>query len=241
MRTNWASGDKVTAADFNEISTMLASHDTTVDAHDGALSSQANAISVAATAAQEAKDAAAAAATAAQEAKDAAPSTTTTYTGTVWPLRPSTTASVVWVDPTGTATMPSGMVAGDVLLAADPTATTSRDLLLPAEQRFGLPWTATGAASITPGTSAAITASGGKLSMSGIAVTPGQQLTYSATSTQPVTLSWETWGGGGQSGSGWTTGASLPITVPAGSTELVLRIEYASDAATLSGVSVAVV
>ena len=32
MRTNWASGDKVTAADFNEISTMLASHDTTVDA-----------------------------------------------------------------------------------------------------------------------------------------------------------------------------------------------------------------
>ena len=30
MRTNWASGDKVTAADFNEISTMLARHDTTV-------------------------------------------------------------------------------------------------------------------------------------------------------------------------------------------------------------------
>ena len=66
MRTNWASGDKVTAADFNEISTML----TTVAAHDGALSSQANAISAAATAAQEAKDAAAA----------AAPSTTPTYT-----------------------------------------------------------------------------------------------------------------------------------------------------------------
>ena len=74
MRTNWASGDKVTAADFNEISTMLTRHDTTVDAHDGALSSQANAISAAATAAQEAKDAAAAAATAAQEAKDAAAS-----------------------------------------------------------------------------------------------------------------------------------------------------------------------
>ena len=166
---------------------------------------------------------------------------TVTYTGTAWPLRPDTTASVVWVDPTGTATVPSGMVAGDVLLAADPTAATTRDLLLPAEQRFGLPWTATGAASITPGTSAAITASGGKLSMSGIAVTPGQQLTYSATSTQPVTLSWETWGGGGQAGSGWATGTSLPITVPAGSAELVLRIEYASDAATLSGVSVAVV
>ena len=166
---------------------------------------------------------------------------TVTYTGTAWPLRPDTTASVVWVDPTGTATVPSGMVAGDVLLAADPTATTTRDLLLPAEQRFALPWTATGAASITPGTSAAITASGGKLSMSGIAVTPGQQLTYSVTSTQPVTLSWETWGGGGQAGSGWTTGTSLPITVPAGSAELVLRIEYASDAATLSGVSVAVV
>ena len=83
MRTNWASGDKVTAADFNEISTMLARHDTTVDAHNGALSSQANAISVAATAAQEAKDAAAAAATAAQEAKDAATTaapTTPTYT-----------------------------------------------------------------------------------------------------------------------------------------------------------------
>ena len=30
MRTNWASGDKVTAADFNEISTMLARHDATV-------------------------------------------------------------------------------------------------------------------------------------------------------------------------------------------------------------------
>ena len=74
MRTNWASGDKVTAADLNEISTMLTRHDTTVDAHDGALSSQANAISVAATAAQEAKDAAATAATAAQEAKDAAAS-----------------------------------------------------------------------------------------------------------------------------------------------------------------------
>ena len=74
MRTNWASGDKVTAADFNEISTMLTRHDTTVDAHDGALSSQANAISAAVTAAQEAKDAAAAAATAAQEAKDAAAS-----------------------------------------------------------------------------------------------------------------------------------------------------------------------
>ena len=59
MRTNWASGDKVTAADLNEISTMLARHDTTVDAHDGVLSSQANAISAAATAAQEAKDAAA--------------------------------------------------------------------------------------------------------------------------------------------------------------------------------------
>ena len=62
MRTNWASGDKVTAADLNEISTMLTRHDTTVDAHDGALSSQANAISAAATAAQEAKDAAATAA-----------------------------------------------------------------------------------------------------------------------------------------------------------------------------------
>ena len=70
MRTNWASGDKVTAADLNEISTMLTRHDTTVDAHDGALSSQANAISAAATAAQEAKDAA--------EAN--APSTTPTYT-----------------------------------------------------------------------------------------------------------------------------------------------------------------
>ena len=40
MRTNWASGDKVTAADLNEISTMLAGHDTTIAAHDGALSSQ---------------------------------------------------------------------------------------------------------------------------------------------------------------------------------------------------------
>ena len=83
MRTNWASGDKVTAADFNEISTMLARHDTTVDAHDGALSGQANAISAAVTAAQEAKDAAAAAATAAQEAKDTATTaapTTPTYT-----------------------------------------------------------------------------------------------------------------------------------------------------------------
>ena len=30
MLTNWASGDKVTAADLNEISTMLARHDTTV-------------------------------------------------------------------------------------------------------------------------------------------------------------------------------------------------------------------
>ena len=74
MRTNGASGDKGTAAYLNGISSMLASHDTTVDDHDGALSSQANAISVAATAAQEAKDAAAAAATAAQEAKDAAAS-----------------------------------------------------------------------------------------------------------------------------------------------------------------------
>ena len=36
MRTNWASGDKVTAADLNEISTMLAEHDTTIAAHDGA-------------------------------------------------------------------------------------------------------------------------------------------------------------------------------------------------------------
>ena len=117
------------------------------------------------------------------------------------------------------------------------TATTIRDLLLPAEQRFGLPWAATGAASITPGTSAAITASGGKLSMPGIAVTPGQQLTYSVTSTQPVTISWEAWGGGAQSGSGLTTGTSLPIIVPAGSTELVLSIEYAAAAATLSGVS----
>ena len=40
MRTNWASGDKVTAADFNEISTMLARHDTTVAAGVLSLSGQ---------------------------------------------------------------------------------------------------------------------------------------------------------------------------------------------------------
>ena len=106
MRTNWASGDKVTAADFNEISTMLASHDTTVDAHDGALSSQANAISAAATAAQEAKDAAAAAATAAQEAKDAAPSPATSGFVLVPAGQPAPTdlpdgTIVVMEDPTG--------------------------------------------------------------------------------------------------------------------------------------------
>ena len=32
MRTNWASGDKVTAADLNEISAMLAGHDATIAA-----------------------------------------------------------------------------------------------------------------------------------------------------------------------------------------------------------------
>ena len=50
MQTNWASGDKLTAADLNEISTMLARHDTTIAAHDGALSSQANAPSTTPTA-----------------------------------------------------------------------------------------------------------------------------------------------------------------------------------------------
>ena len=50
MRTNWASGDKVTAADLNEISTMLAEHDTTIAAHDGALSNQENAPSTTTTA-----------------------------------------------------------------------------------------------------------------------------------------------------------------------------------------------
>ena len=50
MRTNWASGDKVTAADLNEISTMLAGHDTTIAAHDDALSNQENAPSTTTTA-----------------------------------------------------------------------------------------------------------------------------------------------------------------------------------------------